>query len=117
MPHLVVDCSPDVLEACPPQRLLAAIHEEAVASGLFALADIKVRIRPFEHFAVAGGGDAFVHVFAHIMEGRSAAQRGALSALVVRRLVAELPGVPVVSMNVVEIERAAYANRASIGAT
>lgn len=75
VPHFVVDCSPDVLDACPPGRLLAAIHEEAVAAGLFAEADIKVRLRPFEHFSVAGGDAAFVHVFAHIMEGQHGGSR------------------------------------------
>lgn len=119
MPHFVVDCSPGVLAACPAPRLLAAIHEEAVAAGLFAERDIKVRIRPFEHYSVAGGTgpgaeDDFLHVLAHIMEGRSVEQRQALSARVVRRLLAELPAVPVISMDVVEIGRATYARRDTI---
>ena len=69
------------------------------------------RVRPYDEFTVGGTDHDFVHVFAYIMEGRSTEQKGALSNAVVRELKQLLPGVPVISMNVMEFERATYSNR------
>jgi 5-carboxymethyl-2-hydroxymuconate isomerase len=50
-------------------------------------------------------------VFAYIMEGRTSEQKSVLSTSIVRKLKSMYPDVPVISMNVMEFERATYANR------
>lgn len=111
MPHFVIDCSREVLANVSEKEVITEIHQVAVASGLFATADIKVRMRPYETYLV-GGSDStpFIHVFADIMEGRSTEQKAALSKSMVAKLKFLFPSVPFIAMNVREFEKATYAN-------
>jgi 5-carboxymethyl-2-hydroxymuconate isomerase len=114
MPHFVIDCSEPVLSLQPAERILREVHNAAEATGLFARADIKVRIHPYGLSSVAGTSGDFIHVFAGIMQGRSEQQKRDLSLRVVRALTALFPEVPVISMNVDDFDRATYCNRAMI---
>jgi 5-carboxymethyl-2-hydroxymuconate isomerase len=111
MPHFVIDCSPRVLTKRHPDEILREVHRLAENSSLFRVADIKVRIREYEHYLVAGERDDFIHVFANIMEGRTVEQKAALSRAIVTRLVEMFPDVPAISINVRELEKATYCNR------
>jgi 5-carboxymethyl-2-hydroxymuconate isomerase len=117
MPHFVIHCSSNVLLQAGPWAILGAVHDAAEATGLFAKGDIKVRLLPFEFGMYRLGEDKadFVHVFAHIMEGRTTEQKADLSRRVVQRLDALLPGLDILSMNVDEFERATYCNKSMIG--
>ena len=79
---------------------------------MFRVEDIKVRIRAFDHYLVAGEASDFIHVFANIMEGRTIEQKAALSRSIVTRLAEMFSDVPVISVNVWEFEKATYMNRA-----
>lgn len=111
MPHFILDLSPGVLARRAPEELLRVVHDAADTSGLFAKGGIKVRTRAYDHYTVGDTQHDFLHVFGHIMEGRTLEQRKALSASIVKRLKELLPDVPVISMNVAEFEKASYANR------
>ncbi|MBB6086740.1 5-carboxymethyl-2-hydroxymuconate isomerase [Wenzhouxiangella marina] len=95
--------------------MLRKIHTVAVASGLFDEGDIKVRLRPQAGGLVGGRQSSFIHVFAHIMQGRSMGQRRRLSTAVVAALAALFPDLPRIAMNITEFERATYVNRSMIG--
>ena len=114
MPHFVIDCSPNVLNQRPADEILHAVHNSAESSGLFHVADIKVRIRPYEHYLVAGDPGDFIHVFANIMEGRTTEQKTHLSRAIVATLVEMFPDVPTVSINIRDFEKATYMNRSLI---
>ena len=114
MPHFVIDCSPNVLELQPADKTLRAVHDAAEASGLFRVADIKVRIRAFEHSIVAGEPGDFIHVFANILEGRTTEQKTHLSRAIVATLVEMFPDVPTISINIRDFEKATYMNRSLI---
>jgi 5-carboxymethyl-2-hydroxymuconate isomerase len=114
VPHFLLDCSPNILTLRLPEALIREVHDTAEASGLFAKGDIKVRIRPFEHYTVGGAQSDFLHVFGYIMQGRTVEQKKALSASIVKRLKELLPDVPVISMNVMEFEKATYTNRTMV---
>ena len=111
MPHLIIDCSANVLNMKPVNELLHEVHDTAEATGLFKPGDIKVRVRGFEQFTVSNTGGDFIHVFGNIMEGRTVEQRATLSRKIVSKLVSMFPDVPVISMNVFEFEKATYCNR------
>ena len=111
MPHFVIDCSPGVLTKRHPDEMLREVHRLAVESELFRVADIKVRVREYEHYLVAGERDDFIHIFANILDGRTVEQKADLSRAIVARLVEMFPDVPVISINVREFERATYMNR------
>ena len=112
MPHFVIDCSPRVLTKRHPDEILREVHRLAEDSALFRVADIKVRIREYQHYLVAGEDADFIHVFANIMEGRTAEQKASLSRAIVTRLVEMFPDVPVISVNIRDFEKATYVNRA-----
>jgi 5-carboxymethyl-2-hydroxymuconate isomerase len=114
MPHFVIDCSPNVLDLQPADKILRAVHDAAESSGLFRVADIKVRIRAFEHSIVAGEPGDFIHVFANIMEGRTTEQKTYLSRAIVATLIEMFPDVPTVSINIRDFEKATYMNRTLI---
>lgn len=111
MPHFILDCSPEILAAQDRKHLLQSVWDVAQASGLFNPADIKTRLRVFDDYITGGGDDPFIHVFAYIMEGRTVEQKSALSQSVVGKLKSMFPDVPVISMNVMDFEKATYANR------
>jgi len=113
MPHFIIDCSESVLSLAEPEELIRSVYAAAESSGLFAssgVGGIKVRLRPYRYFANVDGQEHFVHVFANIMEGRTQAQKRALSESVVRALKELLPAVEIISMNVRDFEKATYCN-------
>jgi 5-carboxymethyl-2-hydroxymuconate isomerase len=95
----------------PGGRTELAVHDAAEATGLFDPRDIKVRVRTYGDSTVARGTSDFIHVFAYVMEGRSVAQRAALSRRIVGELPRLCPEVPVISMSVPKFEKATYCNR------
>ena len=110
MPHFVIDCSANVVASTPVEIILKEVYYTAAATGLFELRDIKVRLRPFEYFDVGNERKDFIHVFAHIMEGRTPELKADLSQRVVAKLKGVCPNVSVIAMNVYEFEKATYCN-------
>lgn len=111
MPHFVVDCSQEILKLHDEDSILARIHRVVSSTGLFDESDIKIRIHPFDAYAVGGRREDFIHVFAWIMQGRSVEQRAALSKAVVGELSAMFPRIARIAINVAEFEQATYFNR------
>lgn len=111
MPHFVIDCSKNILEIHPPEKILREVHDAAEATGLFRQNDIKVRIRAFEHFYNGENNPDFIHVFANILEGRTIGQKADLSKRIVTKLKEMFAAVPIISMNAREFEKATYTNR------
>ena len=64
--------------------------------------------------AVGGGEDDFIHVFAHIMQGRTVEQRADLSRRIVGELAAMFPDVHWIATNIAEFEKATYVNRSML---
>ncbi len=117
MPHLIIECSESVTRMAAPEAIIDTVFAAAESTGLFAtsgVGGIKVRLESFRHYRNVEGREHFVHVFGHIMEGRTTEQKAALSTVVVRALKALLPGVEIVSMNVSDFERVTYRNAAMV---
>ncbi len=113
MPHFIIDCSESILDLVEPAKLLQTVYTAAESTGLFAVSGvggIKVRLNPYRHFVNVDGFEHFVHVFGHVMEGRTQEQKKALSDKVVRNLTELLPDVKVISMNIRDFEMATYCN-------
>ena len=114
MPHFVIECNEDLVNAKSSEKIMQCVHEVALKSGLFDLANIKVGSKTYEQYFVAGEKEDFIHVFANVMEGRTIAQRSALSKNIVSQLKLMFPEVPVISVNVWEFEKDTYANLKTI---
>ena len=113
MPHFIVDCSESILRLTDPDELMRSVYDVAESTNLFAangVGGIKVRLNPYKHFNNVDTHAHFVHVFANIMEGRTQAQKKALSHRVVQALKRLLPSVEIISMNIRDFEKETYCN-------
>ncbi|MGF1751899.1 MULTISPECIES: 5-carboxymethyl-2-hydroxymuconate Delta-isomerase [Vibrio] len=111
MPHFVLDCSEEIFECHSEEFVIEQVHSVANASGLFDENDIKVRLNPFKTYSVGNRKECFIHVFTHIMQGRTTEQKAELSHQVVSNLVALFPDIPNIAMNISDFEKATYCNR------
>jgi len=114
MPHFVIECSENILSQKRPEEIMLAVYDVAVATGLFALNDVKVRIRPFQYYKLGDTKKDFLHIFGNIMEGRTTEQKANLSRKVIERLNEMFPDISILSMNIREFEFATYCNKALI---
>ena len=114
MPHFILDCTERILEIQDPQKVIKAVFETAFETGLFGRNDIKVRLNPFKHSLVQGGDTDFIHVFGNIMVGRTDAQKANLSKMIVSKLNALFPEVPIISINIRDFEKASYFNKSML---
>jgi 5-carboxymethyl-2-hydroxymuconate isomerase len=77
MPHFVIEYSANLEPDIELRAVVDAVHKSAVDSGLFKIGGIRVRTLRHEIYKVADGNpeNAFLHVRAAILEGRSVADR------------------------------------------
>jgi 5-carboxymethyl-2-hydroxymuconate isomerase len=114
MPHFIIDCSENIIQQKSPEEIMQAVHDVAEATGLFAVNDIKVRLRPYQYFKLGAGKKDFIHIFGNIMEGRSAEQRANLSKKIIERLNEMFPDISILSIDIREFEKATYSNKSLI---
>ena len=114
MPHFVIECSENIIKIKSPEEIISAVYKIAEDTGLFAIGDIKVRINPYAHFTVGGTKNDFIHVFGHIMQGRNTEQKANLSKQIISKLKSMFPDISVISMNVIDFEKATYCNKTMV---
>jgi len=114
MPHFIIDCSEDILNAKTPQEIMEAVYCSAEETGLFAEDDIKVRINPFKYYKLGKTKKDFIHIFGNIMEGRTTEQKSDLSRKIIRQLSHLFPDISILSINIREFEKATYCNKSLI---
>lgn len=111
MPHFLVDCSASIFKLHPEEDIIKQVHLAARSTELFNENDIKVRVNSFKKYTTGNRTEDFIHVFSHIMEGRSDEQKAHLSKTIVQELLLLFPAVPNIGSNVIEFEYANYCNR------
>lgn len=115
MPHFLLHTTQETISPEKEDDFLKAVHKEAVASGLFAEGDIKVRVERFEKSMVGGEiNRSFLHVFGYVMEGRTTEMKAALSRAIVARLNEMLPDVEAIAMNIYDFEAATYLHKSKL---
>lgn len=72
MPHFIVEYSANLEPAVDIRGLIGAVHDAAIASGVFPLKGTRTRAARREVYAIADGhpDNAFVHVLARVGHGR-----------------------------------------------
>ncbi|MFT7388377.1 MAG: 5-carboxymethyl-2-hydroxymuconate isomerase [Candidatus Endobugula sp.] len=125
MPHCIIEYASALTSITSPEALIQSVHSGAVNSGLFNVADIKLRAIPFDHYmsgaqkfdaalltsspSMKGNGNLpFIHVCVKMLSGRTPEQRHHLSKSILEAL-SRLP-LPSISLTVevVEIEAQSY---------
>ncbi|KFF24148.1 5-carboxymethyl-2-hydroxymuconate Delta-isomerase [Chryseobacterium vrystaatense] len=114
MPHFIIECSQNILQQRTPEDIINVVYEAADATGLFAPNDIKVRLKPYEHYRLGDQKEDFLHVFGYIMEGRSTEQKAELSKQICTQLTGLFADISFLSVNINDFEKATYCNKALI---
>ncbi len=88
MPHIIVEYSANLEDLVPPRRLVDAIHQAALATGVFPIGGLRTRAERRDVYAVADGDpeNGFVAIVARIGEGRDAETRKRVAADLMRVL-------------------------------
>lgn len=89
--------------------MLDALHQTLVASGLFEAGHIKLRAMPLTHYRLGGARQHFLHAQLRIHRGRSEEQKQKLSRRVLETLRGQQWPLQVITVEVVEMDRASYA--------
>jgi 5-carboxymethyl-2-hydroxymuconate isomerase len=73
MPHLTVEYSANLRKKIDIQKLVEAVHQAALHTGVFEVAAVRTRAAGREHYVVADGhrDNAFVAIFVRVAPGRS----------------------------------------------
>jgi 5-carboxymethyl-2-hydroxymuconate isomerase len=114
MPHFVIHSNKTFIDQQDPNKIMQTVFEQAKASGLFPNSIIKVRIAPFEHSIVDGEDQDLIHIIAWIMGGRTNEQKKDLADKIIEALVKICPQLPMISIDMRDIDPATYSNREMI---
>jgi 5-carboxymethyl-2-hydroxymuconate isomerase len=112
VPHLIVEFPQDAVEVEQVEALLDAVHGAALTTGLFDESHIRVRAIPLVHYRAAGRRDPFIHVQCRIHAGRTDEQKRQLSEAVLAAVRKQGVAVKVITVEVVEMDKASYAKYA-----
>lgn len=82
MPHIIVEYSANLEPQVSPRRLVDALHQAALQTGVFPLGGLRTRAERRDIYAVADGDpeNAFVAVIVRIGQGRDEATRQRVAA-------------------------------------
>ncbi|MEJ8573655.1 5-carboxymethyl-2-hydroxymuconate isomerase [Microbaculum marinum] len=121
MPHVIVEYSANLESDLEIQALIEALHDTALASGLFDIDGIRSRAVRRDVYRIADGNpdNGFVQITARIGEGRPAAARETLGRSLLATAEAALAGLisstPVsLTVEVHEIDRSMTFRRNTI---
>ncbi len=109
MPHLIIEFSQEQAGAEQVEPMLDAVHRAVVDTGLFEVSHIRVRAIPVVYYRTGGKREPFVHVQCRIHAGRHEAQKRQLSEAVLSALREQAWQVKVMTVEVMEMDRASYA--------
>jgi 5-carboxymethyl-2-hydroxymuconate isomerase len=84
MPHITVEYSANLEPELDIRRLVDAVHETVVRSGIFELGGIRTRAEKRDAYRVADGDptNGFIHVVIRIAPGRPVEKRKVLGEAV-----------------------------------
>ncbi|GAB1052102.1 MAG: 5-carboxymethyl-2-hydroxymuconate Delta-isomerase [Shewanella algae] len=110
MPHCIIEYSAPLAQQLSVAKLVQAVHQGAIDSGLFTPSAIKIRAHACEHFLV---GEDSAQSFMAIMPGRTDEQKQALTQSVFAALEPTVAKVDSVSLEVTELHQPSYLKRGS----
>jgi 5-carboxymethyl-2-hydroxymuconate isomerase len=112
MPHIVIEHSTDGHGGrFDPTALMQALHAAAAATGVVQAADLKLRTMAYADYLVASRRDGFCHVTLSMLEGRTPAQKEALSIALRAAVMKLLPDTKSLSVDIRDMDAVAYKKR------
>lgn len=94
LPHLILEYSANLRGQLEFPRLLTALRDSAMATGVFPLGGIRVRAYEAAHYVIADGhpDNAFVHILLRIRHGRDLETRKRACEAIFATACSELEG-------------------------
>lgn len=86
MPHCIVEYSREIEKFAKPKKMINAVYQGALESGLFNDEDIKTRSIAYDSYQSGSIKKAFVHVMVKIFTGRNLEQRKTLTDFILSQL-------------------------------
>jgi 5-carboxymethyl-2-hydroxymuconate isomerase len=88
MPHLIVEYSANLEPDLEMSEVVSALHEAALATGVFPIGGVRVRAARRDIYKIADGhrDNAFIHVQARIGAGRTPDVRAKAAEVIFERL-------------------------------
>lgn len=109
MPHLIIEYPQDIIAAERVEATLGKVHQAALGTGLFEESHIRIRAIPLTHYRHGGKQEPFIHVQCRIHAGRPDEKKRQLSEAVLTVIRKEELPVKVITVEVVEMDKASYA--------
>lgn len=112
MPHIVIQYSAGLDGEHDLHAMCQSVFDAAAATGVFPdLSAIKVRALPCPYFVLGSDPQDFAHADVALLPGRTAEQKSAVTAAVLKALIAQLPEVDSLSVDIRDLDGASYAKR------
>jgi 5-carboxymethyl-2-hydroxymuconate isomerase len=109
MPHCIIEYSRELEKFVEPKKMITAVYQGALESGLFNDEDIKTRSIAYDNYQSGSIPKAFVHVVAKIFSGRNLEQKKTVTNLILSQLKRlDFPST-LLTVEVIEIEKESYA--------
>ena len=109
MPHCIIEYAREIEKSVEPKKMIDAVYQGALESGLFIDEDIKTRAIAYDSYQSGSIKKSFVHVTVKIFSGRNLEQRKTLTDLILSKLRKMNIFSTVFTVEVIEIEKESYA--------
>jgi 5-carboxymethyl-2-hydroxymuconate isomerase len=95
MAHIVIEYSAGLRNRLDLSAFLAAVHQAALATGVFPIGGIRTRAYEAEHYVIADGhpDNAFVHISLKVGHGREVDTRKRACEAIFEAVCEQLAGV------------------------
>ena len=112
MPHCCIEYTPNVLAKMDKAELLHTAHQVMLSAGLFGAADVKTRAHEVSDFILGEQPlqqSGFIHIIIYLLSGRTAEQKQALTHSMAQALLAKLPDLASITVDIRDMTRETYA--------
>ncbi|SFJ84406.1 5-carboxymethyl-2-hydroxymuconate Delta-isomerase [Celeribacter neptunius] len=111
MPHVVIDFSEGLERSHDMSRLCNDVFEALILDVEINAPALKIRARPQPYFKIGTEPATFAHATLYLLEGRDDETKARLSDIVLHAMDGVLPTVGSLSVDVRDMNTAAYAKR------
>ena len=108
MPHCIIEYAREIEKSVDPQKMISAVYQGALESGLFDGENIKTRSIAYDNYQTGSIKKSFVHVMVKIFSGRNLEQKKTLTDLILSQLkTINFPSTSL-TVEIIEIEKESY---------
>ncbi len=108
MPHIVMEYSASSIDDVQLDKALKSIYEVCCKFDCVRPEAIKIRAHSILNAYYGNGAKDFIHITAHLLDGRSRARKADISKALLENAMAEFPMIDTFSVDVLEIDGNVY---------